>query len=96
MKKIFPIILVAIILYVPLIADAQRTLVELPDLKNDPSFDKYINLLYKISISLAALLAVVKIMIAGAKYMLTDVVTSKSEAKSDIKGALLGLLLIIG
>ncbi len=48
------------------------------------------------SISIAALLAVVKIIIAGAKYMLSDIVTTKGEAKKDIRGALLGLLLIIG
>lgn len=59
-------------------------------------FSNYINLLYALSISAAALLAVIKIIIAGVKYMLTDVVTSKGDAIRDIKGALLGLLLIIG
>ncbi len=59
-------------------------------------FSGYINLLYGLSISVAALLAVIKIIIAGVKYMLTDVVTSKGEAIKEIKGALLGLLLIIG
>jgi hypothetical protein len=61
-----------------------------------PSFDSYINLLYVTSISLAAMLAVVKIIIAGFKYMLSDVVSSKGDALSDIRGALLGLLLILG
>jgi hypothetical protein len=52
--------------------------------------------LYALSISLAALIAVVKIVIAGAKYMLDPLVSGKSEAKSDITNALIGLLIIIG
>lgn len=59
-------------------------------------FEEYISFLYGASISIAALLAVVKIIIAGAKYMLSDIVTNKGEALSDIQGAILGLLLILG
>jgi hypothetical protein len=58
-------------------------------------FNAFINGLYAISIAVAALLAVIKIIIAGVKWMLTDVVTSKGEAKKDIQGALLGLLVIL-
>lgn len=67
-----------------------------PDDVNGLGFGTYINTLYRLSISLAALLAVVKIVMAGAKYMLSDIVTYKEEAKNDIKGALVGLLIIIG
>jgi len=70
-------------------------LVNIPGVSNPQDTNAYINALYALSISLAALLAVIKIIIAGAKYMLSDVVTDKSEAKEDIKGALLGLLLIV-
>jgi hypothetical protein len=59
-------------------------------------FEQYISFLYGASISVAALLAVVKIIIAGAKYMMSDVITNKGEALSDIQGAILGLLLILG
>lgn len=59
-------------------------------------FSEYIGFLYGLSISIAALLAVVKIIIAGAKYMLSDVVSTKGDAISDIQGAILGLLLILG
>lgn len=59
-------------------------------------FSEYIGFLYGMSISIAALLAVVKIIIAGAKYMMSDVVSSKGDAISDIQGAILGLLLILG
>ncbi len=87
-------------LSLPLLASAQSfiPLVGIPGLE-DPStqdFGEYINALYRLAISIAGLLAVLKIIAAGAKYMLTDVVTSKAAAKSDIKGALLGLLIVIG
>ena len=59
------------------------------------NFGAYINQLYYLAISLAALLAVIKIIFAGVQYMLTDLGTSKETAKTDIKGALLGLLLIL-
>ena len=55
----------------------------------------YINALYRLSISIAALLAVIKIVAAGAKYMLSDIITHKEEAKKDIQGALVGLLIVI-
>jgi Type IV secretion system pilin len=59
------------------------------------TFDTFINSIYALSITIAALLAVIKIIIAGVKWMLTDVVTSKEEAKKDIKGALFGLLIVL-
>ncbi len=94
MKK-YLLFAVTALIVTPTVALAQRYLVDLPiDTQGD--FNQYINLLYKMSISIAALLAVVKIVIAGAKYMLSDVVTNKSDAKKDIQGALLGLLLILG
>ena len=92
-------ILPFIILSLPFLAAAQPTytpIVGIPgvDLEN-PSFDDYINSVYALAISLAALLAVIKIVIAGVKWMMTDIVTSKSEAKKDIQGALVGLLVIL-
>ncbi len=59
------------------------------------TFEQYINFLYGMSIAVAALLAVIKIVIAGAKYMLDDVITGKEQAKQDIQGAILGLLIIL-
>jgi hypothetical protein len=93
-------LLVFILLVIlPALASAQTVYTPLVNIfgdGTDPSFNNYINLLYSISISLAALLAVVKIIIAGAKYMLSDVSGTKSDAKGEITGALLGLLLIVG
>jgi hypothetical protein len=89
------------ILIVPMVVSAQYTpLVQMLDSGGNPiqnmSWQQYIDLLYATAIALAALLAVIKIVIAGAKYMFSDVITNKSEAKKDIQGALLGLLLILG
>ncbi len=73
-------------------------LVGVPGIDSDglPNLNAYINALYRLSISIAALLAVIKIVIAGAKYMLSDIVTHKEDAKKDIQGALIGLLIVIG
>jgi len=66
------------------------------DTATNPSLPGYVNALYKAAISIAAFMAVVKIIFAGVKYMLSDVVTSKEDAKKDIRGALIGLLIVIG
>ena len=78
-----------------LVSAAFVPLVGIPGINAEASFNDYINALYALSISIAALIAVIKIIIAGVKWMLSDVVSSKQEAKSDIQGALLGLLIII-
>lgn len=79
-----------------LAAEPVKTLVGIPGISDvNLNFGAYINALYSLSISIAALLAVIKIVIAGLKYMLSDVVSTKSAAISDIKGALLGLLIVI-
>lgn len=105
MNKINNLILLLVfgLFFTPLISFAQETgniptfvpLVGIPGVDADAEFGTYINALYTLSISLAALLAVIKIVIAGVKWMLTDIVTSKENAKKDIQGALVGLLIII-
>ncbi|HMO77611.1 MAG TPA: pilin [Candidatus Paceibacterota bacterium] len=70
-------------------------LVGIPGVEDDSDLGTYINALYILSISLAALLAVIKIIVAGVKWMMTDIVTGKEEAKKDIQGALTGLLIVI-
>lgn len=62
---------------------------------NAIDFDQYITAIYALTISIAALLAVVKLVIAGSKYMLSDIVSTKQSAKEDIKGALLGLIIVM-
>lgn len=70
-------------------------LVGIPGLEGLPTFDDYIDALYALAISVAALIAVVQIVIGGAQYMMDDLITSKSAAKERIKNALIGLLIII-
>lgn len=97
-RNILPLAVLAAISVLPIPAEAAyQGLVKIPGV-GDPSLDLsgYINVLYALSISVAALLAVIKIVIAGVKYMLTDIVTSKQDAKSDIRGALIGLLIVAG
>ena len=89
-------IVATLVLAIPTISLAQYApLVGFPGVDASADFNTYINALYALSISVAALLAVIKIVIAGAKYMLSDVVTSKSEAISDIQGSVFGLLIVI-
>ncbi len=76
--------------------DRYSPLVGLPGVDpNTSDFSAFVNALYALSISIAALLAVIKIVIAGVKWMLTDIVPAKSEAKKDIQGALTGLIIVL-
>ncbi len=90
-------ILLFSLMLVPAVASAVvfKPLVGIPGVSGNTDFNTYINALYALSISLAGLLAVIKIIVAGVKWMLSDVVTSKQEAKSDMQGALLGLLIVV-
>jgi hypothetical protein len=98
----FVIIIAITILFTPILTFAQAAplpftpLVSIPGLQNATDLNAYINALYSLSISIAALIAVVKIVLAGAKYMLDDLVSGKQQAKTDIWNALIGLLIIIG
>ncbi len=67
----------------------------LTDKAGSGNLSTYVKYAYAFSISIAALLAVIKIIIAGVKWMMTDKIGSISEAKSDIQSALLGLIIII-
>lgn len=70
-------------------------MVNIPFVSGELSIEAYINALYLLAISVAAVMAVLKITIAGVKYMLDDVVTHKQEAKKEIVGALFGLLIVL-
>jgi hypothetical protein len=70
-------------------------LVGIPGVDPGADFGAYINALYYLSISIAAMLAVIKIIIAGVKWMLTDLVPGKEDAVRDIRGALFGLIIIL-
>ena len=89
-------LLIITIFLLPVLALAQGY-TPMVDIGFNPNqnFNGYIDALYALSISIAALLAVIKIVIAGVKWMMSDVVTNKQEAKKDISGALLGLLIVL-
>ncbi len=77
-----------------------KSIVDIPGITGEPgateNFGIYINALYVFAITVGAMLAVLKLVAAGVKYMFSDIVTNKESAKNDIKGAILGLLIVIG
>lgn len=86
------------LLTLPTLAAAQsfQPLVGIPGMGTGPmTMADYLNSLYILAISLAAIFAVVKIILGGVKYMFTDIVTQKGDAKKDIQGALFGLLIVL-
>lgn len=89
------IFITSLFLPVLLHAEEYKPLVGIPGVSPTNDFNGYINSLYALSISIAALLAVIKIIIAGVKWMMTDIVTSKGDAKKDIQGALIGLMVVL-
>ena len=105
--KSLPFFLFTLLLWLPLAVFADETsgtvkyaplvvIDGLTNATNGGSFSDYIDFLYGLSIAIAALLAVIKIVVAGVKYMMSSLPGTKGNAKDEIKGALLGLLLILG
>lgn len=74
-------------------------LTKLPGLSDDTgkrTLADYLNVLFRLAIGIGALIAVIKITVAGIKYMAQDSsFSSKEEAKKDITSALLGLLIML-
>lgn len=103
--KIILLFFVSVLLCLPLSTiaadDNQDTqkftpLVELPQITDeDANIQDYVNGLYTLSITAAVLLVIVKIIGAGAGYVMSDVVTTKEQSKKDIRNALIGLLIIL-
>ncbi len=54
-----------------------------------------VNGVFLLLLAIGAVWGVVKIALAGVKYTMSDVVTSKQQALSDIKGVLLGLAILV-
>ena len=96
MSRLIFTLSVLILAAAPAVAWGQETLVTLPGFDGGEGISGFINALYAISITIAGLLAVVKIVIAGVKWMLSDVTTGKEQAKKDIYGALIGLFIVLG
>jgi len=99
-QSILKLLMLAFFVFLPTILLAQdSTLVYSPlldvGLENEGGVGGYVNILYYLAIGIGALLAVIKITIAGFKWMLSDVVTDKSQAKKDIRGSLIGLSVVM-
>lgn len=60
------------------------------------NFGDYVNTIFKIAIGLCAALAVIMIVIGGIQYMGDESIFGKTEAKSSITRAILGLLIALG
>ena len=57
--------------------------------------EEFLGNIYRMAIIAAAVIAVIKLILAGAQYVLSGVVTKKENAKRDIRSALIGLLIIL-
>jgi len=66
------------------------------DPSQDNALSKYINLVVKIAIGIAAVLAVIMIVMGGIQYMTSELISSKEEGKKRITNAILGLLIALG
>jgi len=93
-------LLASLCLFVPSLIWAQSSITTFQTLPyvDGPISDTqtYIELLYRLSIAVAAFLVIFKIILAGARLTVSDSVSGRSKAKEDIFGALLGMLIILG
>jgi hypothetical protein len=85
----------------PVLAGAEetiRTFQQLPFLAGADltTTEGYINALYQLAIAAAVIIVVLRLMLAGAKLMLSESVSGRAKAKETITSALLGLAIILG
>lgn len=100
MKVIFSLVIVVATLIIPaafVFAEVKYIpMVGLPRLDpNAQTTEQYVQALFFLSIAAAAMLAFIKILFGGVKWMLSDVITDKASAKKDIQGAIFGLLIVL-
>jgi len=67
----------------------------LTGLDDASGLENYLNSVFNFTVGIAVLLAVIMIAYGGIKYMTSDVVTSKQDAKEQIGSAIKGLLLLL-
>jgi hypothetical protein len=63
---------------------------------NPCPFGNYLNIMFKLFLGVAGVLAVVMIVMGGVQYMTSDLVSSKEEGKKTITNAIFGLLVGLG
>jgi hypothetical protein len=77
--------------------DTYTLLAPLGNLKTAPkNIGDYFNIIFNLAIGLCAVLAVVMIVIGGVQYMGDESIFGKTEAKSKIFSAVLGLIIALG
>ena len=88
------------LLVIPFVANADEfvPLAPIPNLStgSGDSLSDYVNSAFFLVISLAAMVAVIRIVIGGFQYMTTEALSAKDEARRTIQGAIFGLLLLLG
>ena len=102
MRSTFTITILTLLL-TPLLTLAEgytgdyTTLVNIPGVTDGDTitFAGYVNALYALCITVAAVIVVIRLVLAGATWALSEVITDKSQALQDIKGSLVGLLIIL-
>jgi type IV secretory pathway VirB2 component (pilin) len=68
----------------------------LKEVKSSSGIGDYLNIMFRIAIGLCGALAVIMIVIGGIQYMGTESIFGKTEAKSKIFSAILGLFIALG
>ncbi|MFM2381636.1 MAG: hypothetical protein RLZZ76_403 [Candidatus Parcubacteria bacterium] len=78
--------------------DPYTPMVGVPGLANANNYtaEMFIKAIYTLAITVGAILAVIQIIFGGVMYMFDGVITHKEAGKDKIKGALFGLLIILG
>ncbi len=80
--------------FVPL-ADANQSPM-LQSIYNSGDLAGYVNRIFAVSISVGAIIAVLRIAYAGYMYMMSDLWTSKSRARDILGEVVLGLIILLG
>lgn len=66
------------------------------DTDGQNALGKYLNIIIRLAIGLAAVLAVIMIVMGGIEYMTSELISSKESGKSRMTNAVLGLLVALG
>jgi hypothetical protein len=99
-------LIILLILCVPLGVFAQANLVTeyeplaggipgITDAGSTPTLVGYLNAIFSLTISVGAMLAVIRIALAGFQYLSTDAWGSKEEALGTIRAVLIGLIVLL-
>ncbi|HAS80991.1 MAG: hypothetical protein UR25_C0003G0155 [Candidatus Nomurabacteria bacterium GW2011_GWE1_32_28] len=83
--------------YTPLVSlPGLPTEFETDSSKNACPFGNYLNIMIKIIIGMAAVLAMVMITMGGVEYMSSELISGKEAGKETVKNAIFGLLIALG